>query len=556
MALFQTYKDIKRLKQISDVLFKHGLGYVLERIHLKTYLTFHKKVQASKFTQPISVPVRLRSAMEELGGGFVKLGQMLSLRKDLLPDEYCDEFSKLQDSVKPIHFKLVQLTVESELKKPINRVFSHFETTPLASASIGQVHRAKLRDGGEVVVKVQRPNIGEIFRTDIDILYHIARLAERHMPELAEYKLQDLIKEFEEYTIRELDYLREARNIETFYRNFRYDPTIKIPAAYQNYTTSKVLVMEFIDGIKISELKNNHISSNAKKIVENVNKSFIRQILEFGFFHADPHPGNILILPNNRFALLDFGIVGRITPELKEKMEDLLIGLVKPDNELLASTFISLGLVRGDTDIDMLAEDLEAHFSDYYDVALDKINVLSLLMDCFAITKKYKVTFPSNVVLLIKAMSTTEAFNNAYNPDFNFVETAKPIVKRLMKKKMSPAYLLGGAKKNLINFKNVVTNFPRDVKSFVRMLQHGANLKIEVDHKEIRELTQEMDRSSNRLTFGLIIAALIVAASLIIAAKIPPLILGIPLLAHVAFIFIIISSLLLIISMLREKGGV
>src|SRR3989344_8892500 len=308
MSIVTTIKEVSRLRQIAVVLAEQELFFLVDRLKLKRHLPMNYSPKYLK--NKSDLPRRLRLAMENLSGAFIKLGQLLSLRADLIPKEYADEFSKLQDEVKPFKFEKVREIIESELKKPLSDIFLKFDSSPIAAASVGQVHKAMLNNGKIVAVKVQRPNIEKIFETDIALLYHLAVLLEKHYPELKDYNFMEIVKEFEEYTKNELDYLHEARNIDIFYNNFKNDK-IKIPKVYWNHTSKRVLTMEFIKGVKITDVEKNR-PYYVKQLVE----SYLKQTMEYGVFHADPHPGNVFVTSEHSLALLDFGIVGHISSEL------------------------------------------------------------------------------------------------------------------------------------------------------------------------------------------------------------------------------------------------
>ena len=558
--MFRTIRNIKRLKEIVDVLFKEGLGYLIERLKLKKYLRFHKRVQVEKFGERYEgLPVKLRRAMENLGGAFVKLGQLLSLRPDLIPKDFCEEFSKLQDEVKPLHFNVVKKVIEKEFKRPIFTIFAEFEKEPIASASVGQVHKAKLKTGETVVVKVQRPNIRKVFDADISLLYYIARLAEKHFPELRNYNLVGIVKEFEDYTKDELNYFVEASNIDRFYKNFQNDPEVVIPKVYFNYTTERVLVMEFIDGVKIKDLKDEdykNLKTTRKKVLEKINKAFLKQILEFGFFHADPHPGNILVLKNGKIAFLDFGIVGRITADLKEKIEDALIGLVKPDSRLLAEALIDVGAVEDVIDIEKLRTELALHFEKYYGISIEEANVGMVFYDMFSFARKFNIKFPTDFVLLAKALATMSGLNEEYYPEYNFVEICKPEIEKLLKKRTSPTYLYNYVRENIHEIKRFFKAIPKDAKGIINLVKKGINVNVDVENRDVREFTKEIDRSSFRLTYGLLISSLIIAAFLTLVAKQPPIFLGMPLLGIICIVIALILAFALLISIVKGlKGG-
>ncbi len=339
--------EFNRLREISNALFRQGLGHAVERLQLKPLLSFHRRLHKEDFGRPItSLPVRLRKTLEELGGSFVKLGQMLSLRYDLLPKEYCDEFSKLQDNVAPFPFDAVKWAVERELGAPIDKIFKEFDKKPLAAASVGQVHKARLLNGEIVAVKIQRPGIAEKFNSDIALLYHLAKIVHSRYPETRDFDFKAMISEFEIYTKKEMDYMLEARNIEIFHTNFKNDAAVSIPKVYWKHTTSKVLTMSYIHGVKISEVQDfKKYHSDMKKTTDTVLNAMMKQIFDDRTFHADPHPGNILLTGYNKIAILDFGIVGRLLPELIDEMEDVIIGLIQQDLDTLINSFMNIGLV-------------------------------------------------------------------------------------------------------------------------------------------------------------------------------------------------------------------
>src|SRR3989344_3296410 len=442
MGVAKAYKDIKRLDHVVNILFKHELGYIIDSLKLKSLLPVSKRTRSEKFAPNPSMPRALRLSMEDIGATFIKLGQLLSLRPDLIQKEYCKEFSLLQDNVKPIPFMEIKQVIETELKKPISELFLNISENPLASASIGQVHKAKLKNNNVVAIKVQRPNIKWLFDADIDILYHLAALIEHHFPGLNEIKPREIVKEFERYTKNELDYITEANNIEIFYNNFKKSKTVKIPNVYWDFTTSKVLTMEFIDGKRIdSDSKLLALKSSKKEVIKNVIDSFITQVIDHGVFHGDPHPGNIFILSKNKIAFLDFGIVGKIPPDLRDSIESLFIGMVKPDKELMIDSLISLGFLEGNMSMQEMKSDLSRHLGKYYSSSLKEINTSELIYDLLALTRKYNLKMPVNFILLMKAIITIEGLGRELNPNFVLVNETRPIVNKIIEKRTSLSYL-------------------------------------------------------------------------------------------------------------------
>ncbi|MDD4878524.1 MAG: AarF/ABC1/UbiB kinase family protein [Candidatus Nanoarchaeia archaeon] len=547
--------SVKRLRQITNALFKQGMGYAIDRLELKRHLTFHKRLQKEEFSKPItSLPVRLRRVLETLGGTFIKLGQMLSMRYDLLPKEYCDEFAKLQDDVKPMHFRIVKQIIEEDLKQSLSRVFKEFDTKPIASASIGQVHKAKLRTGEMVAVKVQRPRLYDLFTADTKLFHYLAKLIEHRYPEVKEYDLNTIINEFESYSKKELDYMLEARNIEIFHNNFKNDANVSVPKVYWEHTTRRVITMSYVHGVKISDVADfETYHSSMKAMSNNVFNAMLDQIFDFRVFHADPHPGNILLLGHNKIAFLDFGIVGRVTPDMVDGMEEILIGLLTMDLDIIVSAFQRLGISDPAAfNSKQFKEDLVDHFAEYYDASNNQINFATFFTNAFDMARKYKMKLPINFILLGKSIITLQGFGARYIPDFNFTEYMKPRIEQMIKERISPGHVYTNMRKAAINTRDFLSNLPSDLNSFFKTWKDGQKLKLEVRKSDMDRAVVELDRSSNRLVIGFIIGAIIVSNALIIHARVPPLWFGIPALTYFGVFLIIWLGVLLTISILRE----
>lgn len=551
MAFISAIRRFSRLKEIVNLLMKEGFEEIVEQLHFHTPLLLNKATLEKQKKATSDIPVRLRRVMENSGGALVKVGQMLSLRADLIPQEYCDEFSKLQDAVKPFPFSQVKSILEAEYKKPLKNIFKEFEEKPVASASVGQVHRARLKSGELVAIKIQRPEIKRTFEADIDILQYIAEEAEKYLPLLKPFKPKKIVEEFQKYTEKELDYLAEAKNIQVFYEKYKYSTQIKIPKVYSEYTTHKVIVMEFIEGKKISEI-DSLTKEEKKKIALTVYKSFIEQVFDMHTFHADPHPGNIFLMKNGKIAFLDFGIVGRLSPDLRENIEFMLVGLVKGDLDFLLKSFMGLGMVE-DIDEQKFKEDLFEAWGEYHGSSLKQINMKRFFASTFDMGRKYNIEFPHNFVLLVKAVITTEGFAKQLYPESNFIEVCKPQVEHLLEKEKDPKNLYHAFKKGAFEFTTSMRRFPQDLRTLVHVLKKGSKVKVEIDHKELNDLTVELDRSSNRLTFGIIIGGLFITTGLLIVADLSPKIFGLPLYAWVTSILILILSFILTVSIIREK---
>lgn len=553
MGFISAIKRFSRLREIIELLIKYGFEDVISRLHFNTPMHFGNKldIKAKRKTEGTTAQ-RLRIVMEEAGGAFVKLGQMLSLRSDLLPQEYCDEFAKLQDSVKPFPMYQVRKIINDEFGKSINKIFLEFEETPIAAASVGQVHKAKLKTGEIVAVKVQRPDVSKIFEADIDLMYYIADEIEKYWSEFKVFKPKELVRQFEDYTKKEMDYLAEGKNIEVFYNYYKYHSHIKIPKVFWEQTTKRVLTMEFIDGRKISVIDDLGVEQK-KKIAMMVYKSMLIQVLEIRVFHADPHPGNIFWTKDARVALLDFGIVGRLSPDMAENIELMLVGLVKGDLDSLAQGFIEMGVVD-DIDESKFKEDLFEAWAEFKGSSLKQMNMKRFFENTFELARKYELNLPTNFVLLAKAVMTAEAFGKELYPESNFVEVCREEVDKLIEKEKDPKVIYSSFKKKFFSIGLNLKRFPEDLRNMMRVIRKGTKIKLEVDHKELGELNQELDVSSKRVTLGLIVGGLLIATGLFVATSVEPKYYNIPLLAIISGGIAIVMLLIIIIQMIK-KGG-
>ncbi|MBS3133639.1 AarF/ABC1/UbiB kinase family protein [Candidatus Woesearchaeota archaeon] len=548
MGIITTIKELERLREIIDVLFEQEFGYFIDKLQLRTHLLFHKRIDRKRFTKEYdasSMPVRLRISMEKLGGGFVKLGQLLSLRPDLISKEYVDEFSKLQDNVEEIPYEDVVNVIESEYGKKLSDVFLKFERIAVASASVSQVHKAWLKNGKKVAVKVQRPNMERIFEQDIALLNHLTNIIEKHYPEIG-LNFHRIVEEFESYSKRELDFNTEARNIDIFYNNFKDDRKVVIPRVYKEFTAKRVLVMDFIDGDKLSDIRDDiNFRRYKKNLVSMVVDSFLQQVLVYSTFHADLHPGNIMSVKNHQVALLDFGIIGHISHDSKEKIENLFLGLTTGNRVILANSLIELGFVDTDININEFKNDLSERLNVYYDSELKTINISNVLYDLLELTKKYNIRLPSSFILLIKAVITTEGFAKEFYPEYNYLNSWKKHAKRIIRKRKRPDYILKSFRDNAIDFRNFFVNLPDNIKN---VINSRSNHKIKLDQGDIKNIENSLNRTITRIAYGIIIAALIIGSTILSVKETKYMIYGFPLISAIFLISAIILFLILIIS--------
>ena len=543
-SIKEAYQDIKRLEHIASVLFKHDLGFYVYQLRLHHHLRVSERVRGQP-SPPSSVPEKLRKSLEELGPTFIQLGQLLSLRPDLIPNEYCEEFKKLQDSVHPFSTKQALSILKEELKKSKDEIFSEFSEEPIASASIGQVYKAKLLNKEIVAVKIQRPDIQKTIEQDIQLLKHLAFLAEKYSPELKKYNIQEIIKEFERYTKNELDYYREGRSIQKFYEMFKDSKTVVTPKVYWDYTGKRVLTMSYIDGIKIDNEKELEKRNYSKKeIATNLANCFMHQVIEHGFFHADPHPANVFILPKNKIALLDFGIVGRLDDELKRKLTNIFIALTRKDMKKVVYGLRALGVIEKPNE--NLEEELSLLIMEYGSADVNQIDISSLFRDFLNITLRYNMKLPVNFVLLTKAIITCESVGRSLYPEFNMADYSKDYVEKLIANRYSIENITKQVKNNLAEFSDVITNLPSNINKTINKLQSG-EIKLDIEDADVKELSANISHGSDKIAMGLIIAALIVGSALILQTG------RVKWVAVFGFIMATILSIVLTTSILKER---
>ncbi len=515
MTLKRGMHDAGRIAEVTRVMFKQGMGYFVEEMRMSHALPFASKLMRHKFRQPDSPQVRLRKILEELGGTFVKLGQLLSVRPDLVPAEYCEELKKLQDDVLPFGFSDAKRIVEHELGKDLSSVFSKFDKQPIAAASIGQVYRATLKkEKKEVAVKVQRPNVREEVESDIDLMYFFAHKLEKHSKSLRRFSPVEIVREFERYTKQELDYTYEAKNAELFATNFKTDKIIVIPSPYWDYTTKKVLVSEFIIGEKLTSLLKKKKGFDKKRIVKQGMDAVVKMIFEDGFFHADVHPGNILILPKGRIALLDFGIVGNISRKRQDQALELFIATMSRDTEAISRVLLEVGDVSPYTDVPDFKREVEEIIGGWYGSKISNVKVTHMLHRLFNSCIYHGVKMPSDLVLLGKAAVTMEGTCEELEPDFDFVERSRPYMDKILKQRLMSKNTINDLILKYRELRGIMSELPRQTASLISKLDRG-KLSVNVNDAEIKKLSMELGRSSSRVTYGVMIAAFVIAGVLV-----------------------------------------
>ncbi len=550
----RTYKNIKRLREILNVLTKYGFEYIVHKIDLAGHIPLRKRVvraKGSKQIEEYDAAGKIRLICEDLGPTFIKFGQILSLRADLLPRHYIEELSKLQDSVKPFPFWEAKRIIEAELGAELKSVFSRFDEIPCASASMSQVHYAALKAGGNrVIVKVQRPGIKEGIKRDIDILSYLAKLIEKHLPEYRVYNPSGIVEEFSSAIKRELDFTYEMSHADKIKSYFKGNSPVHIPKVYFEHSGEKVMIMEYLEGEKITSLS--QPDSKAKHLIAGrLIDAYYVMVFKKGFFHADPHPGNILVMKNNTIGLLDFGMTGRLSAENIKKLAYLVLSFMEKDLEIDVADYRLLGIVSEEEDnADFEMEAIEM-LERYRRFPLDKINMGNVIYELSELGRQYNIKLKKDFVLLGKVLFTVESVIRELDPDFNFVKAAEPHALLFIKESTEPGQLLKDAKKNAFSLFNSLKGLPRDIGDIFKKIKKG-ELEIEFVHVGLEPLFNELDRATNRLAFAFIIGALIVGSSIITYTGVGPKIFEIPLYGFVGYFVAVLLGFALAISILRS----
>ncbi|MCK4947181.1 MAG: hypothetical protein KAQ99_09905 [Candidatus Aureabacteria bacterium] len=552
----QKIRNVKRLRQISHIFVKYGFGYIVDRLNIDQNLVGRKiiKIASAKKLDvfDIPIPVRIRKMMEELGPAFIKLGQVLSTRPDLIPLEFCQELEKLQNEVPAFAYEKAKEQIENELKEPIDKLFSSFSVDSFAAASLSQVYMAESKSGEKLVVKVQRPDIEKTIRADLDILYTLAQLAEKYIEEIRLYNPTVVVDEFKKTILREIDFSLEAKNIDRFRRNFKDDNTVYIFKVMHHLSTKKILTMERLEGIKASNVNEiGRIGLDKRQIAINGADAILKQIFMHGFFHADPHPGNIFVLKDGRIAFLDFGMVGRIDAETREQISGILVAIIHRDTKGIIETFVSMGAVEKDTGVKKLNLDLTDFVENYYEIPLKDLRMDQFLPDLINIISHNRIKVPADFFLLSKALITIESVGKKMSPDFNAVSQAKPFVERLVKERYSTKNIVRGVKGFLKGLYILTNLLPRDLTIILNKIKKGT-LRVEFEHRGLENLIHVLDKVSNRVAFSLVIAALIVGSSIIMQADKGPILFDFPVLGVIGFVAAGIMGLWLAIAILRS----
>ncbi len=509
----------RRARQIAEVLLRHGLGYLVSIAGLDRFVPLHRGLLGHpRRAEPYAAPEHLRMALDELGAAWIKLGQFLATRADLLPPSYQRELARLQDAATPVPRDRIQSIIENELGRPITELFAHFDPEPLAAASIGQAHAATLPDGTEVVVKVRRPGVVEQVEQDLELLLNLAHTASRHW-ELAEtYDIVGIVQEFALTLRAELDYLREGRNAERFAQNFANNPTVHIPRIFWDYSTSRVLTLERIRGIKIDDLAALDAAGfNRAELAERIARILMQMVFEDGFFHADPHPGNFFVETDGTIGLIDFGMVGVVDTATRDRLAQLLLALAQQDPDWMVDAFLELGVARRHVDRAVLREDLRHFMLNYYDRPLQELQIAPILKEVLTIVRRHRLHLPANLVLLLKTIMMAEGLAGQLAPDFRVTTLLPGYVQHLLLHRYLPLpwmRRLGWATLEAAEFG---LTLPRQLRRLLHALEQG-RIQMGMRPEGFEPFIARLERLTNRLVLGMLTAAFIIGLAVLMTA--------------------------------------
>ena len=552
LNLNRKLKSAKRLPEIVSVFARHGFGHILSQIFERGRTSgfslrsvFTRRARGGSHPQKsrwwsfrrtkkdsdentsgtlLSVPERLRLAFEELGPTFVKLGQVLSTRVDILSElvgqeealAWSTEFQKLQRHAQPFDFSEVRTTIEQEFKMPLEKVFSTYEQQPFAAASIAQVHAATLETGESVVVKVQRPRVATIIQTDLNLLMELAERLENRDPEMHLFKPTELVREFSRSIRKEIDFTIEATNTDAFYQRFATSSKVKIPRVHWDFTNRRVLTLERIDGVPINAIAQlDEMGFDRTELAETLVEMFYTQVLSDGFFHADPHPGNVFVLEDGRIGLVDFGMVGRISDDMLRHICNWLSAVLTKDVDAVVRSYIRMGILGDETDIAALKLEMNDFLERYFNMPPSRLRLGEVIHEVFNASLRHQIHVPPAFLMLGKTVATVESVVMKLNPDFKILEFSQPYISQFLVQNFGSKRWERQLADSVEDFTELARDMPLQLHRILQKLQRGS-LKFELEHLSLEAVIKAFDRVINRVAFSLIIASLIVGSSIIL----------------------------------------
>jgi ubiquinone biosynthesis protein len=544
-----------RYEKVIGVLVKYGFADVATHPPLSRFVPKWEKLIPKYNGRPVTEYTRyerMRLVCEELGTTFIKFAQIASNRPDILPEELIEELEKFQDRATPVPREAIREVLISQLGKDPETIFEHVDWEPIASASIAQVHRARLIGGKEVVLKVQRPGIDDTIELDIVILRNLARLIEHYFPQYASFQPIELVKMFERSIRKELNFNIEASNVKRFEEQFKGNPNIYVPSIYPEYSTEKVLCLEYIDGIKCTDLKRlEQIGMTGRELALTGINLYFEQVFDHGFFHADPHPGNIFVLRDKRVCFIDYGMMGSVVDSDKRLLGDMLLAVHNRDVRALKKALLRFSWDESTINEKDLEYDIIEFFQNYSSIGIEDIDSNEVMAALNSLFFDYKIKVPGNLLLLLKALVIIEGVGLMLDPKYDIIENIAPYVRRLLEKKYSPKEMSRAVFKSFGDFTKLATTLPEDAQEVIKKIRKG-KLHIEFEHKGLESVNDMLGVLSKRISFAIVVGSLILGSALLVISNTPPYVKGIPALGFFGFLLSGFLGLRLLISMLKH----
>ncbi len=552
--MYRSYMHMNRYRQILTVLVRYGFEDLVDSLrvewHLRAGLRKRKRTAAHRLELG-GRPARVRLALEELGPTFVKLGQYMSTRADLIPLPYIRELEKLQDEVTPFPVQQVRETLEEELSSPLEQLFSQFEEEPLAAASIGQVHRAQLMDGTEVAVKVQRPGIRRMVEADLEILVNLAQRLERNYEEMEFYQPTQLAREFRRNLMKEMDYRQEAGNINRFQEQFATEPHVHVPRVFLELGNPRILIMEYVPGIKASQVARLREEGYDCPLLARRGADLIfKQVFDHGFFHADPHPGNVFVLPENTICYLDFGVMGYIDRSTRAVFVEVLYGVVRRDPVRTSESLLKLARWE-EVNRRWLEQDVAEFMGQHLYRPLKELEVGRILQQLFELVARHRLRLPTDLFLLARAVTAAEGLGALLDPDFDLVGTARPYVARLYRERFHPREVAGTLVSTGADYAHLLRDLPGELREIMGQVKQG-KIRIQLEQRGMERLLFTYDQITNRLAFAIVLASLVIGSSLVVFSGVGPTWNEMPVIGIVGFMLAGLSGFWLLVSIIRH----
>ncbi len=550
------YRHLIRYQQIIGIILRYGFDNILDALDIDRYIESGLKLipfyKPHERVEKLSRNQRIRMALEELGPTFVKMGQVLSSRPDLIPMDLVAELSRLQDEIPAFGFDQVKEIIAAEFGKPLHEVFQFMDDQPFACASIGQVHRASVTGNDRLAVKIQRPGIRKTVETDLEIIHHLAGIMERNIEEVAFYRPVKIVEEFAKTMEKELDYTIEAANMERMAGQFRHDKTVHIPKVYTAESSERVLTMEFVDGIKASDIDAIDRAGLNRKLITRRGADFImKQVFEHGFFHADPHPGNIFILAGNRICPVDFGMTGFLDRSTRELFVDIIHAVAFNNARLAARLLCELCDYERQPDMVQLEKDVALFVSVHLTRTLKEIRTSRMVNQLIGLCVSHGLRIPPDLFLMMKAFISIEDVARKLNPDFNMLGHAVPYVTTARYLKFSPSKIAQDLRDIARESYKLIQQLPADTLEILRLVREG-KLKIVIDIQGLDKLIVHQDQTSNRISFSIIIAALILGSAIVINSEVPPMLFGVSVIGIAGFLAAGIMGIWLLVAIIQK----